>query len=89
MTQHTYLSGEQQTSSASIIQSIIYKVIWVFSAVLTLCLLAFQGTVWAAQTLLRYSSKILFYSIIALFFVTGFLILCTLYVISFGTLHFP
>jgi len=88
-TQHPYSVHKENISPASILQSISYKIIWVLSAIITLLLLFFQGTLWVTQTLLRYSSKILFYSIIALVFITAFMLLCALYVVTFGTLHFP
>lgn len=88
-TQHSYVVREENTSSVSILQSLVYRIIWFFSAIITLLLLVFQGALWGTKTLLRYSSKILFYSIMTLVFITGFLLLCALYVITFGTLHFP
>lgn len=88
-TQHSYSVQKEQSSSTPILQNIAYKIIWIFSAIFTLLLLAFQGALWLSKTLLRYSSKILFYAILSLIFITGLLLLCALYVVTFGTLHVP
>lgn len=63
--------------------------VWILTLVITLFSLGIKGLALTTRFLVKWSARIVFYSILIMFLVSGFLVFCSLYVITFGTLHFP
>ena len=64
-------------------------IIWILSMLVCVAALSVRIIAAGLGVLLKYTTRILFYSMIILVLVCGILAVCSLYVITFGTLHIP
>ena len=64
-------------------------IVYALSMCVSLAVLSYRAVIGTIRLLLRYTTKIIFYSLLGLAFVSAVLVLCSLYVITLGTLHFP
>ncbi len=69
--------------------SLLSLLIWLLTLLTVVCSVIVRGIVAVFSLLVKWTSKIVFYSILILCLISAFLVFCSLYVITFGSLHIP
>ena len=89
---NTYNSARLSTAMRplALVTNLLHTtIVWMLTMLVSVGVLSVHIITAGIKLLLRYATKILFYSLIILVLVCGILTVCSLYVVTFGTLHIP
>ncbi|CAG37835.1 hypothetical protein [Desulfotalea psychrophila] len=64
-------------------------IIYTLSTLISLTVLSYRALLGTIRLTFKYSTRIIFYSLLAIALVSAILLLSSIYVITLGTLHFP